>query len=263
MQRLLTLIAAVTLIGTGDTDEPVPVKGPKSEVDVARQTFGQEILRAREITLKRFDVVAQQIHKNPRLTASVRLSLIKELKQHKERFAEDGTWPDNPQLAAEALQYAGRLYKAYLPVAKVYERQIDSHMKAGDIASAEKCMQQRARLEETIRGDSFRVGSKWHGSRGDLGGSSLFTLEVKKLTDTVFEAEAHHNPGVPGHPIFEIRGVLSGNRLGCDTSRLIRGKGQMLKFDGFIIGNKMVLAVGGIHSDGKPVSGNLIWATCR
>jgi hypothetical protein len=262
MRCLFVLVLTNLFAGAALALAPDHLQALKAEFDNAVRAFEQEKAKARETALKRFDLHIQDLQKNWKIPASTRSSRVTELSADKERFEKHGVWPDNTALLNDAFVYSNRINKSYVPVAKAYERLMEACLKADASDVAQAIREQKARLDQSIRGSRFSAGSRWNGSRADAGGSTLFTIHVKKVTDMIFEGEALHNTGIPGHPIFEIGGVVNGNHISGSTTRVIRGKGQFLRFDGFIMDDKILMALGGIGSGGKPVAGSLVWLKC-
>jgi hypothetical protein len=261
MIRVLGVVTAL-IAGSVVCAEDPAIKALRNEVDTQVRAFDQEMSKAREASLKRFDAVIQKIQQNSRIPAATRASEMEELKRHRARFEKDGAWPDNTALINDAATYAARINKSYAPVARAFEKAIDACLKANDNEGVQSFTQAKAKVDERVRGDRFRAGSKWQGSRSGPKGSTLFTVHVKKVNDAVFEGEAHHNPGVAGHPIFEIKGEVNGNRIRCVTTRVIRGGAQALQFDGYILQDKILMGVGGVGGDGKAMQSNFVWLKC-
>lgn len=73
----------------------------------------------------------------------------------------------------------------------------------------------------------------------------------------------HQNPGVAGHPIFEVRGIIDGTHITqCQTTRIVRGKPRLTSFDGYIIGDKILMAVGELGPQGG-ASVSQVWLERR
>jgi hypothetical protein len=206
--------------------------------EAALKQFGEETKKAREQAVKAFDAVISKTENNRAQPASVRVTRVEQLKKAKAEFETNSKWPDDePALLADEWKYVGKLNQQYQPVSRSFERLIDTAK--GD--AAKEWVARKTKFEEQFPGRSFFTGdSKWHGTLHRGGGSETLHLNVAKVEGTVFQADVHLHPEVPGHALMEVGGTVDGLMLTFSKSADKRGKVK-LAFAGMISGNRVLL----------------------
>ena len=60
------------------------------------------------------------------------------------------------------------------------------------------------------------------------------------------------------HPIYEIAGSIDGLWVKGVSTKQIQGKAGALSFEGVVLGKTMILGIGGVNPQGRPVNGQVI-----
>jgi hypothetical protein len=214
------------------------------ELTAAKLEFGKKKAVAKDVALKQFDRAINALNNGPG-AATVKLALIKEWEQKKLRFNQEGEWPGDEDLLGAGATYGAALSKAYVPVSAVYEKLVKAYGTVNDRDGATKIVDDKVAFEKQhfFGRERFVDGSKYRGSRYGGKDAIPFHLNVGKMTGNVFEGTVHQNVQVVNHPVFEVKGVVEGLRVTCQTTKVVQGRAQGFSFDGYILGENLVLVI--------------------
>jgi hypothetical protein len=225
--------------------------------------FEKSKRKADEKAAQAFEKVINGIRKNPKLTEEIRQELLTKCYSAREQFERDRSWPVDRSLGLldDEFDYVESLAKAFEPVSAGFERTIRAYRTANDEASAARLLAEKLDLVKSnfISRAGFANGNSWVGERtGPKGGTTPIRLNLKTVKDATFEGVIHQSPQVKGHPIYEVTGLLDGNRVIFHSSKQVQGKQLNLTFSGFLSTDRLFLYVGGKGSGGAPVNDRAI-----
>lgn len=234
---------------------PDPAKLQK-ELDSAKLEFGKGRAAAKKTALGKFDYARNVINARPH-KPSEKQALLAELESAKQRFDRQGQWPEAADLLDAGFAFGVSLSVAYHKLAAAFERLIKAHQDAKDTAAAGRVTDDKLRFEadELPGRKGFRAGAAFAGERRGGKQAIPFTLRITDMTGPVFEARVEENMQVVNHPILKARGSIEGVKFGCATTEVVQGKLRALTFDGLVLGDRLLIGIGGIASSGRPAGG--------
>jgi hypothetical protein len=244
MRTALMVLVVGLSSGVSSGQDASDIPRLTKELTAAKLEFGKKKATAKDVALKQFDRVITGVNNGPG-AATVKVALIKEWEQKKLRFNQEGEWPGDEDLLGAGATYGTALSKAYVPVTAIYEKLVKAYGSANDRDGASKIVDDKTTFEKQhfFGRDRFVTGSKYHGSRYGGKDAIPFHLNIGKMTGNVFEGTVHVNVQIANHPVFEVKGVVEGLRITCQTTKVVQGKAQGFTFDGYILGENAVLAI--------------------
>lgn len=206
--------------------------------------------KASDKIASRFDAVIKKYRTNTRMPADVRRAKEKELSDEKKAFLADGKLPLSEEMIGPLLDYQMELDKAYSRFARTYEPLYNLYStKLKDDARANKLAADKESFDQKSRGRTVFGPSHWHGTQH--GGNNIsFVLDVGALEGNNIKGRIVQNR-YPGETVFKVEGLLRGNRIELDSTKVIQGGARRLKFIGFVMENRIVGQVVSMATNGK------------
>lgn len=248
---LVVCVGCVGLVGVVRAEDEKPLADRIA-------AFEKQKTAADKAALQAFEKLVKNVKADTKIKEAVRQELLEKLSTARSDFQKVGRWPNNAawELVDDEFTYNKRLGDALTPLSTEYERLIKLYRAKDDDAAVKRLLADRQKLiDANFRGqDGFKAGTVWKGQRvGPKGNTVVLHMKLNEVKEATFEGVINQNPGVANHPIYEVNGVLEGNKLVFRNAKMVRGEGRAVEFSGYLSVNRMFLHVGGLNTKGRPV----------
>ncbi len=246
--------------GTATAQQAAELKRGVKELGDLKVKFADDKKAVQKQTADKFDALITAVASRAKLSGAERVSLAKKWADEKERFLKYDELSADADLAPTGLQYGLKIHDKYKPVSKKYDALMKAALNAKEAVFAGELRDEKQTFDETHFSGrrEFVKDVVWNGSRYDGNDAVVFRLRVGEVTGDVFKARAAQNFPVAKHPIYEIAGSIDGLWVKGVSTRQIQGKTGALSFEGVVLGKTMILGIGGINPQGRPVNGQVI-----
>ena len=226
------------------------------ELDQAKLEFGKGRAAAKKTALGKFDYAMSVVRSQP-LKPTEKQGLLAEVESAKQRFDQQGQWPESADLVDAGFVFGMSLSIAYLKLSAAFERLVKAHQDARDTSAAGRVTDEKTRFEsDELPGRAgFKAGAGFTGERRGLKKAIPFSFRVQDMSGPVFSGRVEQDMGVTNHPILKVKGSIDGIKFGCTTAEVVQGKVRELTFDGLVLGDRLLIGVGGIGSNGRAAGG--------
>lgn len=208
----------------------------------------------RDWLLKKFDETKREVGGRTAVPAAIRLKHQEVIADQKKAFEETGTLPGCDDMLLDLWAYMTALHKARAPLAKLYTAAMNKATAGGDVDLGRKLAKEKAAYDEGLPGRAgFQPKTTWVGQRvGPRGGVVDFSFWVGQSDGGAVKGQMWQKNGEVG---MRMEGTLEGNYLHVKKVAMLKGDNRELQFAGFVMQDRLFLAVGGITAGGAPASG--------
>ena len=238
---------------------PAGALDPKVAADIQKHTkdFATKKEAARKKVLATFDAAIGAVRKG-KGAATARADRVKELEEAKSNFETTGRFPGGFDFAAIELEYFMSLSKAYAPIAKLADAQLDKALKAGRKEDEDEIRKLKDGLDAQLGGNKLQKGTVWAGSFLIGGKPQRYRVEIHDRKGNTIKGHVHDSPQFVGHPEYDFVGAVDGLNFEIHSSRIIAGHLKLIKLEGIVSGNRFIARVSQITKTGKKEGGLLV-----
>ncbi len=212
--------------------------------------------RAREAFIRQFDAMERTIRAASRVPAPTRAERIRTIRAEKTAFVDNGQMPKSEEMLPGLVRYQQSVHAARKPLAQAYARLMDQALKGGDDQGLQQLTADKAEFDAKLAGQQhFQAQTNWKGSRSGVHGNVDFDLWIGKRDGDTFRGTIWQDRGKLE---ARVEGVIDGNAISFHTKQVVQGQHRALRFDGFILENRLVLQVSGVAVGGGPASGIVV-----
>lgn len=206
--------------------------------------------KANEAMVNRFELTLNQVRVSTQLPAELRRAKMKIITAEKNAFKDKGRLPLSNEMLLSLLEYQETLHKARLPVAATHELLFNLYtLILNDDGRAEKLTKDKEAFDRKSRGLTVLRRSQWNGNQ--MGANNIpFVLNVDGLLGNAIGGSIVHNR-FPNDTVFQVEGLLNGNRIEVRSTRVVQGKTGGLIFTGYVMENRILGQVVAVATNGK------------
>lgn len=233
--------------------ESYAVRTLVKKLEKQKEQFAQTERRARDAFVGYFDRVAEMVRKAPGLSSEQKAAKLKIIADEKASYTATGALPRSPEMFEALFVFQDALHRAREPLARTYQQLMSQALKEREDGFLQEVAKGKTRFDESTPGrGSFQTGSQWHGSRYSWDNTMRSRMRVGRLEGNAFRG--HVWQGDYPEDEFVVEGTLDGNLIRFEIVEMMRGAKRFLRYQGYVVGDRMVLRVSGINTKGKPIS---------
>ncbi len=227
----------------------------KKDLDIAKQRYANAQVIARNTFLNAFVKTKKAIGNNRSIQASVRSNLISTIEEERRVFENSGELPVSDMMLGDLWDYLLKVHRAMAPVLVLYNKLIEAHLSDGEQSG--ELTGELERFEQSLPGrKSFQPQTNWKGARTGADGASVnVDFWVGKFDGKTFKGTIWMDRG---NVEMRVAGTIDGSYLDLENTQMIKGPARRLRFQGFALGDRMILSISGIATNGGKASGMLI-----
>jgi len=252
MTRLTVLILTLSALGQAPpggksaADASHPLKSQKAE-------FAERERQLRRALLDRFQSAEGLVRGTRALTPAARTARIEVIRAEKAAFDAKGTLPACDEMQVHVWKHQTDLHRARGILLRAYQLEIDACARSNKSDLLKLLTDERAALESPSGRADFVRDSNWKGSRHEpTGNNSELTLTVTEAGPRAFKGTLKQTPG---SVTMLVEGTVDAARVEFRTVEVLKGKTKLLAFVGYLLGDRILLGVGGVNTSGTPEGG--------
>lgn len=223
--------------------------------------FERKVATAKADVDRKFTARVGEIRRDTRLLPAARADKLDQWKKAQGEFKASGRFLADDEFAGMELEYSLAVNKAFLPLAKQAEEEIDKGLKADNKERVDAGRKLKASLENQLPGGAAGgLGKLWKGTFSRGGGTIPYHLEVRPAGGSRFKGHVEDNVGVAGNWSYDVEGQSSGLGVEFAMSACTRGDFISVRAAGVICGDRLIAEVTQLirGRKGKPEKGLLV-----
>jgi hypothetical protein len=227
-------------------NSPHPLKAQKAE-------FAERERQLRRVLSDRFQSAESLVRATRALTPAAKSARVDLIRAEKAAFDAKGTLPACDEMQVYVWKHQTDLHRARAHLLRAYQAEIDACGRAKKAELLTLLTDERAVLESPAGRAAFTKESNWKGSRHEpTGNNSELTLTVTECGPRSFKGTLKQTPG--GVTML-VEGTIDAARVEFRTTEVLKGKTRLLAFVGYLLGDRILLGVGGVNTSGTPEGG--------
>lgn len=254
---VLAVLPLTAAAGQSPKAPPAGKNGPQmpAELEAPVKGYLKAEAAAKEKLLKDIDKAIDHI-RLLKLDPSVREKHMNEVKEAREQFEKNGVLPTHNDLILKTIRYLNTLGTARAEFNNKYLAATKEARRTKDDDKHTQLVKAKAAFDEKAAGrEQFGSDTRWSGTRHNGKRNVDVNLNIGKVTGNSFTGTYVQNPGSANRFVMEFEGLLNGNVIEVITTSVKKEDTRVLKFTGYVIGDRIILDVDGIAAGGGPASG--------
>jgi len=254
LQHLLTL---VMIIGTPDSLLIAQSPAAATPDDDAVSLLAKGMDRLKTKLLAGIDAKRRTIFRSKADPDEMR-RILSAIEEDRRAFVEEDRLPNSDELIDVTIAYLKDCQPILNRAETIRRSSTTRAVRTGDADAMDALVALERRLNAlTVGRDQFTAGSVWTGRRSDANGSLLLRLQIQAIVGNSFRGQLSQTGNFGRPDEMTIDGNLRGNCISFETTGMILGRARKLRFQGYLVGDRILAHITGTSADRKPVNASV------
>lgn len=245
---LLTVTLSALAQAPSTENAPTPMINPAHPLRSQKAVFAEREKQLRRVLSERFQSAESAVRATRALSPAARAARIDALRVERQAFDMKGTFPACDEMQVHLWKYQADLHKARAILLRAYHAEIDARSRSNQSDLLKQLSDERATLESPPGRADFARDTSWKGTRHEpTGSNSELTLTINECGPRKFKATLKQTPG---SVTMLVEGTVDCAWIEFRTTEVLKGKTKLLAFAGYLMGDRILLGVGGVNTSG-------------